>query len=266
MLSAKFSFVIAALLIAHVTALKTEFTKFTPLKLSSLFKDRLPDDQYTILIENNEQLDDYSKSVIHTISGKEFFLGLRERKNIASVLFNFGVFTKIQIITTGFFTYDIVLSLRSPSFCVFNGKLKYSDANGTIFGSSVKRENCKDGLLRGLLPQKPDGPFTSKPPHFQLSEENSLIIREALDLKAQLRDSKIMFNNEITFHETRGFVVFIESPPIQVIIGRPPYEQKISRLLILLARNDIVSLERIELDYSNKAFIKRRKSDVTQLN
>jgi hypothetical protein len=229
-------------------------------KYSSQFKS-IQETKFTVLIKNPEQIDDYSRSVINTISRKDFFSKNIGIKKVLPVIFNYGIFEQSEIIRDGITDFRIELTLRSPSFCVFNGKLKYVDANGIIFGSSTKKESCKNGILRGFLQEKQGLSFTHRTPWFQLSTEDTYVVQAAIDLRKILVESAINFKKELYYHDTRGFVVHLENPTIEVIIGLPPYEQKIKRMREILSKNESNSLERIELDYANKAFVKKTKPD-----
>lgn len=217
--------------------------------------------KFDVIITNSDQIDHYSKQVMQSVSKENFFKDVNSPEAIAKILLNYGIFEHIQVTISDIDRYLIALKLRAPAFCIFLDKTKYIDNHGYIFGNPQTKEDCKIGTILGLrdeLKPQPNKKFEQG----DGAEHIKLIVKEARILKSLLSSSNIDIANDIIYHKTRGFMFHITHPRILVIIGREPYFVNIKRLARILTQDDILSIDRIELDYMNKVFVRRGKTSL----
>lgn len=165
--------------------------------------------------------------------------------------------SKVEIIRAAPGKIVVGFERRTPALRIDRGNdptvIRLVDSAGFIYGSCCVLPIQESESLLPLLTGLPAADQTGGN-----SKEEQALIREALGLNEGLTAKNIK-TSAIRYQNHRGFFVIMEPGPIEISIGRPPFDDKISRLAEVLERVDRQKVSRIELDYHGKAFIKERK-------
>ena len=214
-----------------------------------------------LLVINPEQTKNINENILKSVSISSFYSGFNSIESIGKIIFNYSVFNKVQLMHSQPRALTVVLRLRDPILCLSAGKLKFVDSGGYVYGSPETKNSCEHGILRGIPIKGSHSALNSLPPNFQLDDTSMSIVNEAVALLNRLEDSFQSVHRDLLYHDTRGFIIQLSGKGPLVFMGRSPFEQKITRLEHILQKNDGLSLEVVELDYVNKAFLKFSKEE-----
>jgi hypothetical protein len=158
---------------------------------------------------------------------------------------------------------DIVVSLlpRRPVLRIEADITRWLTATGKIYGEvSTDSPKSRAPLLRGVFERTPRNFHLSDDQVVILSEEETRIVSEAVELLQQATRSGFALR-EIEFVKYRGFVLALANDGPLVSVGRAPFDASLKHLGTVLATLQKKGSQalRIELDYSGKAFVKERK-------
>jgi hypothetical protein len=178
---------------------------------------------------------------------------------IAKIIYNFGFFQHVIIKKISQTDLAISIKTRKPLLCISLDKVRYVDSHGQVYGFIDNESLCPLHLVHGI---KLDPPYAAKfnqERTIVLSKKNQSHIADALELQRVVLTMQISMGKSITFHQSRGFSFNLGDSSIEVTAGYPPYENKLKRLLTVLKNNQQSHLEKIELDFPDKAFVKYSK-------
>jgi hypothetical protein len=92
------------------------------------------------------------------------------------------------------------------------------------------------------------------------TDQEKKIILDAIQLINQSEEHSLLFTS-IEYKKYRGFFTKLENSDTMVVFGHPPFEKQFSRLARIIeeSKNKKRALTNIEVDYSDKAFIKESR-------
>lgn len=181
-------------------------------------------------------------------------------KKIAAKIQSNGLYDEVNVAMTSQQNISVKLHPRVKHACIRHGKnLRFVSRTGTAFGLT---KACSDqitllGILSGsdkLLPTKRVATTAA---------QNQLIL-QSVKLTEELKALDVLRTQTVRWVPHRGFRFTAEIRPhkhtLTVDIGQAPFTSNISKLRKLLNREELGKIEKIELDYQGKAFIKRKRS------
>jgi cell division septal protein FtsQ len=92
-------------------------------------------------------------------------------------------------------------------------------------------------------------------------DEKRALLREAGNLLSIVQDALTLPEDQldgVSIDPSLGYVLSLKDPPIKVVFGLPPFDLKAKRLNTILSKlgNKRSKIERIDLDYKAKAYVK----------
>lgn len=173
---------------------------------------------------------------------------------------NYGIVDKISVKKTGMHLYDVHLTPKVPILCVQMDSLRLTTEKGQIYGIVHDRSKCPNGIINGIFEANLSIPIRlNSDRNIIVSSEDMAIIMESIDLLKTLKANNFALKTDVNFERSRGFAIQLAVPPIEVIFGRGPFGAKSARLNRIILNKHESNIERIELDFKEKAFIKYLK-------
>ena len=163
--------------------------------------------------------------------------------------------------------HQILLQLSAPKAVamIHADTLRYVSESGNIFGRVHEASNPPLTLFSGVF--EGDDSIYSVGPSNKLVVGNKVLGKVRLLLSAL--NMAVEAGLEVTsvdHHPFRGLSMILASK-IHVTLGHPPFEKKMSRLSSLLhqAEDSQKMIQKIELDYKGKAFVKTIPQDLSAM-
>ena len=140
------------------------------------------------------------------------------------------------------------------SACIVLDKMRKVSKNGQVYGNCSKKSRLP--MIKGIA--RPDQPSFWADATIILAPESVGHIKESLELLKLTKDQGYLAK-VIEFFPFQGFTAHLDVNGLKVDFGMPPFEKKITKLNKLMQSLDMKEGERIriELDYSEKVFVKR---------
>ncbi|MGE0171630.1 MAG: cell division protein FtsQ/DivIB [Oligoflexales bacterium] len=181
--------------------------------------------------------------------------GRRDRvfERLASDLQSFFLLRSVNIIRSDYNKVVITVEKRSPVAAIEGKHLYLVDRDSEIFGEA-RGDGLKLPMLIGFLPD--DKPTWQEDHTMAVNAETKVAIKEAIQLLAD--SARHSFEvSKIKNISQRGFEIYVNGDLVSAIVGRAPFEKKLTRLTQLLKTENASPnvATRIELDYDDKAFI-----------
>jgi len=170
-------------------------------------------------------------------------------------------FDQVSIVQTGGSSLAIEYRPRHPIMRVKADEIRLVSAAGQIYG--VARHPTDDGLplIEGLNFGSNDHLKWSDAKTLVLDAKTETALKEILTLH---NDAKAAgFNFDLySYAPFRGITTHEVQKNIEIVVGRPPYAQRLESLKKILSNLEQrgSQAQRIELDYQGKAFIKEKRS------
>lgn len=163
--------------------------------------------------------------------------------------------------------HQIILQLSAPTAVamIHADTLRYVSENGNIFGRVHETSKPPLTLFSGV--------FVGDNSIYSLGPSNKLVVGSKVLGKVRLLLSALNMAAEagmevtsMDHHPFRGLSMILASK-IHVTLGHPPFEKKILRLQSLLnqAEDSQKMIQKIELDYKGKAFVKTVPQDLSAM-
>ncbi len=166
---------------------------------------------------------------------------------------------KFSRVTVTQFSKELVsvhVKQRKPVAIIDADNVRYLSDDLEIYGIAGKDDKLL--LLKGFYEKD----FAAKigVNHWQINEETQKNLTIALEIYNLTVKSNIMIK-EIDFDRYRGYSVALDNQPTTITLGNGDFEGKLTRLKSILEsmEKEGKQASNIELDYSDKAFIKEIK-------
>lgn len=186
--------------------------------------------------------------------------GIESFDKYSKIALNYGFLDKISSKQIGLKKYIIQLTPKEPYLCIQMETTRFVTEKGHIYGQAYDRNQCPNYLVNGIFESKETSNINmSSNRSLVVSEDKSAIILEAIELKKSLQATSFQIKKDLNFDKSRGFTIYLSTPPIEVVLGRAPFQVKLTRLSKIKLQNAELHIEKIELDYKEKAFIKYAK-------
>lgn len=164
---------------------------------------------------------------------------------------------RVRLVRTGHDQLYLYIKPRKPYLRIFTGKVRLLSETGQIYGLALpNHENLP--MLKGIPIEnaswRSDGTL-------HIAKESEQLINQALELVKLARSFRAEID-AVSYIPYRGFSFTRASDNIEAVVGFSPFDEKLDRLLKLVGslKKKGSHVERIELDYQGKAFIKEKKS------
>lgn len=182
-----------------------------------------------------------------------------DRANLAEISRQIYENPKFSGVTVTQFSKQLLsihIKQRKPVALIDADNVRYLSEELEIYGNAGKDD--KFLLLKGFYEKE----FVARRGvnHWQLNEETKKNITIALDIYNLAAKGNIIVR-EIDFDRYRGYSIVLENQPTTITLGNGDFEGKLTRLKSILAslEKEGKQASNIELDYSDKAFIKEIK-------
>jgi cell division septal protein FtsQ len=164
---------------------------------------------------------------------------------------------RVRIVRTGSDQLAIFIKARRAFLRVFTGKERLLSEVGQIYGTATEADQQLP-LLKGL---PMDDVSWGSDGTLEVSAEVEQLIQQAILLTKECHKYRFAIDT-LEYIPYRGYQVTRAQDQIQIIVGFEPFDDKLARLTNLIdsLKKKSSHVERIELDYQGKAFIKQKKS------
>ncbi len=149
-------------------------------------------------------------------------------------------------------TLFIEITEREPVAVINMGYLYYMDSQGNVFKPLTEGDRLDFPVITGISEED----IAKDPAGSKGALKDVLALVEHLK---QRNDFKLEDVSEIHYDKGYGFTLFTTNTGIPVKLGAADFSQKLNRLARIYAelQADILTLEYIDLDYSDKIIVKR---------
>ncbi len=186
--------------------------------------------------------------------------GIDSLGKFAKIALNYGFLAKISSKKVGFKKYMVQLTPKEPYLCMQMDVTRFVTEKGQIYGHATDRNQCPNYIVNGVFDAKEVSNIQiNSDRSFVVTQEKSVIILESIELTKNLEATSFKTRNELIFDKSRGFTAYLTTPPVELVLGRAPFQIKLSRLSKIKLKNGDINIEKVELDYKEKAFIKYAK-------
>lgn len=161
---------------------------------------------------------------------------------------------------------EILVRLSSPQAAavIAADKLRYVSDNGNIFGQASSSHD-ELALITGI--------FDDTPVSYSMTSSNKLLVPKEISqkilsvLKAMPLVKEAGFQIISVNHDSFRGLKLVLAGSMQVMLGHPPFDKKIKRLrsIVNQAEDAQQRIQKIELDYKGKAFIKKMPKESSSL-
>jgi len=168
---------------------------------------------------------------------------------------------RVSLVKTGAHRMAVMLYPREPILRIEADKMRLLTKTGLVYGEPSDEPSGENLVVLTKF-------FDSQKARFDFAKDATLVlnkdeakrIKDAIDLHEQAVASQLSLQS-ITYISHRGFELQLQEPPVVVMVGEPPYAEKLQQLRRLLDKTleNGRQVVRIELDYNGKAFIKEHK-------
>ena len=147
---------------------------------------------------------------------------------------------------------------RSPAMLIKTRKMRLLSAQGEVYGSPTPTEQKALPLLDGVLESKTKKRRLLPNNQLKTTLKEQQNILAALNLYKLLKEHNIPIS-KLIYKDHRGYFTHLVKDDILVAFGLGLFEKKIKKLKKALKLHSTTKpIERIDLDYLGKTFIKRK--------
>ncbi len=168
-------------------------------------------------------------------------------------------FERVHFLQVGPEHVIISVALRSPIMLIDATPPRYVSESGAVYGFADRANHPKLPYLVGIFEVSPKGLAMKRDGTVRLSHEEFGNITTAIEVLDEARRSGHTVA-QIKFEKFRGYELTLEPDGLEVFLGFKNYRKKFARLkkLTLNLQKSGSQAARIELDYNDKAFVKRK--------
>ncbi len=167
-------------------------------------------------------------------------------------------FAQVHVLKKSASSVIISVNKYQPIAAIYADKWRLISKDGKVFGL-LKENSSKLKKISGVFSEHV-GKFTFANDHsLKTSQKQKAIIAESMTLMEHISENNLNVSI-IEYKPYRGFFIFLSDKNIKVALGRAPFENNFKRLFKVLEnlKKKDVETSLIELDYANKAFIKKK--------
>lgn len=166
---------------------------------------------------------------------------------------------QVSIVQTSENHVHVHLYFYQPKMVVKADRLRLLASDGTVFGVASKDDQKNLPLLDGVFFERTKSvPFRLEAGSLITVQSEDVLLRKSLDILAIA--SKSLSFKEISYNNIDGFLLKNGNFFNEVYIGNDNFNEKIENLTVILnkIKKKNSYAEKIELDYSGKAFVKEK--------
>lgn len=239
----------------------TAFLKFEPNLVSQMSRKNLVEKNWKVSISPDDRslLTSSHKKLIDFEIKKHLLTGSRDELKILadSILVN-TEFDRVTIKRLYSDEIEIKVVIPEPIALIQSDELMYVSRNGHIFKSShIGSDASKFVTIAGLIDPYQRKASFNKTNKLMLDDKEKLHLGNALSV-IKMAEQQGLELKSLNHDEFRGISIELNSGA-EVFLGHQPYDKKFLRLTNILANAEQShsKIERIELDFNGKAFVKK---------
>lgn len=165
----------------------------------------------------------------------------------------------VRFVQTDNHTVYVSLFFREPRFRVSADQIRLLSTEGDVYGQPTTPQERSLPLISGIFMDNDIPIRLHEDGSVALSNQQKIAIQDVLHLAKLAEENKVIYT-EMNYVPFRGVTLLDHQTGVEISLGKPPFEKKISRLekILLKLKQKGTVAERIELDYDGKAFIKEK--------
>ncbi len=165
----------------------------------------------------------------------------------------------VRFVKTDHRTVYVSLFFREPRFRISADQIRLLSTEGDVYGQPTTAREKSLPLISGVFMDNDIPIRLHDDGSIALSDQQKFALQDVLHLAKLAEENKIKYD-EMNYVAFRGVSLIDHQTGVEVSLGKPPFEKKISRLekILLKLKQKGTMAERIELDYDGKAFIKEK--------
>lgn len=165
----------------------------------------------------------------------------------------------VRFVQTDNHTVYVSLFFREPRFRISADQIRLLSTEGDVYGQPTTPQERSLPLISGIFMDNDIPIRLHGDGSLALSNQQKIAIQDVLHLAKLAEENKVIYD-EMNYVAFRGVTLLDRQTGVEVSLGKPPFEKKISRLekILLKLKQKGTMAERIELDYDGKAFIKEK--------
>lgn len=166
---------------------------------------------------------------------------------------------QVRFVQTDNHTVYVSLSFREPRFRISADQIRLLSTEGHVYGHPTTSQERSLPLISGIFMDNDIPIRLHEDGSLALSNQQKIALQDVLHLANLAAQNNVKYD-EMNYVAYRGVTLLDRQTGIEVSLGKPPFEKKISRLekILLKLKQKGTMAERIELDYDGKAFIKEK--------